>query len=134
MERDTLVIFMTDNGGAGGVKVFNVGMRGSKNTPYQGGTRVPAFFRWTGTLQPGDVDRLASHIGMFPTLAELTGAPLPKNVKLDGRSLVPLLTDRAAAWPDRYLFTHIGRWDKGKAAEAEVREMPSSKRPLQHGE
>ena len=83
MERDTLVIFMTDNGGAGGVKVFNVGMRGSKNTPYQGGTRVPAFFRWTGTLQPGDVDRLASHIGMFPTLAELTGAPLPKNVKLD---------------------------------------------------
>jgi arylsulfatase len=34
MERDTLVIFMTDNGGAGGVKVFNVGMRGSKNTPY----------------------------------------------------------------------------------------------------
>ena len=118
MERDTLVIFMTDNGGTGGVKVFNAGMRGSKNTPYQGGTRVPAFFRWTATLQPGDVDRLASHIDIFPTLAKLTGAPLPQNVKLDGRSLVPLLSDHAASWPDRYLFTHIGRWDTGKAAES----------------
>jgi arylsulfatase A-like enzyme len=118
MERDTLVIFMTDNGGTGGVKVFNAGMRGSKNTPYQGGTRVPAFFRWTGTLEPGDVDRLASHIDIFPTLAELTGAPLPQNVKLDGRSLVPLLSNHTASWPERYLFTHIGRWDKGKAAEA----------------
>jgi len=118
MEQDTLVIFMTDNGGTGGVKVFNAGMHGAKGTPYQGGTRVPAFFRWTGTLGPGDVDRLAAHIDIFPTLAEITRAEIPKNVRLDGRSLVPLLRDRAADWPDRYLFTHVGRWETGKAAEA----------------
>jgi arylsulfatase len=118
LERDTLLIFMTDNGGTGGVKVFNAGMRGMKGTPYQGGTRVPAFFRWPGTLKPGDVGRLAAHLDVFPTLAELSGAKMPAGLQVDGRSLVPLLRDPEAAWPDRYLFTHVGRWDKGKAAES----------------
>lgn len=44
--KDTLLIFMTDNGGTAGVKTFNAGMRGAKGTPYMGGTRVPAFWRW----------------------------------------------------------------------------------------
>ncbi len=118
MERDTLLVFMTDNGGTAGVKFFNAGMRGSKNTPYQGGTRVPAFFRWPGTFSPASVSGLAAHIDFFPTFAELAGAPLPAGVKLDGRSLVPLLRNPRAAWPDRHLFTHIGRWPKGKAAES----------------
>ncbi|MCX6629887.1 MAG: arylsulfatase [Candidatus Solibacter sp.] len=118
LERGTLLIFMTDNGGTGGVKVFNAGMRGMKGTPYQGGTRVPAFFRWQGTFKPGDVSRLAAHIDIFPTLAELGGAKMPAGLQVDGRSLAPLLRDGQAAWPDRNLFTHVGRWDKGKAAEA----------------
>ncbi len=118
LERDTLVIFMTDNGGTGGVKVFNAGMRGSKGTPYQGGTRVPAYFRWTGTYKPAEVKPLTAHLDMYPTWAELAGAKIPAGVKLDGRSLVPLLKNPAAAWPDRYIFTHVGRWEKGKAAEA----------------
>jgi arylsulfatase A-like enzyme len=115
IEKNTLLIFMTDNGGTSGVKVFNAGMRGAKATPYQGGTRVPAFFRWPGTLQPGQRRQLAAHIDLFSTLAELGGASLPSGDALDGRSLVPLLRNPAASWPDRYLFTHVGRWDRGKA-------------------
>ena len=118
MERNTLLVFMTDNGGTGGVKVFNDGMRGMKNTPYRGGTRVPAFFRWTGTLQPGERAALTAHIDLFPTFVELAKASVPKGLQLDGRSLVPLLRNANAGWSDRYLFTHCGRWDKGKAAEA----------------
>ena len=118
IEKNTLLVFMTDNGGTGGVRVFNAGMHGAKGTPYMGGTRVPAFFRWPGTLQPGDRPNLAAHIDIFPTFAEIAGTPIPTNVKLDGRSLVPLLKDPAATWPDRFLFTHVGRWDTGKAAEA----------------
>ena len=49
MEENTLVIFMTDNGGTAGVQVYNAGMRGAKVTPYQGGTRAPSFWRWPGT-------------------------------------------------------------------------------------
>jgi arylsulfatase A-like enzyme len=118
LERDTLVIFMNDNGGTGGVRVFNDGMRGAKNTPYLGGTRAMGFFRWPGTLQPAAVKALTAHVDMFPTLAALAGAKVPASPKLDGRSLTPLLENPDAAWPDRFLFTHIGRWEKGKAAQS----------------
>jgi arylsulfatase A-like enzyme len=118
IEKNTLLIFMSDNGGTGGVRVFNAGMRGAKGTPYQGGTRVPAFFRLPGTLQPGARGNLAAHIDIFPTLAEITGAAVPSDLRLDGRSLAPLLKDPRAPWPDRFLFTHVGRWDTGKAREA----------------
>ncbi len=118
IERDTLVVFMSDNGGTGGVRVFNAGMRGQKGTPYQGGTRAISFFRWSGTLKPASVDRLTAHLDYFPTFAELAGAKLPAGLALDGRSLVPLLHNPSAAWPDRYLFTHVGRWEHGKAAES----------------
>lgn len=118
IERDTLVIFMNDNGGTAGVKIFNAGMRGQKGGPYQGGTRAAAFFRWPGTLKPGDASGLTAHIDVFPTLAELAGTKIPAGLPLDGRSLVPLLKDPKAAWPDRHVFTHVGRWPQGKAAEA----------------
>ena len=121
LAEDTLVIFMTDNGHTKN-GIYNAGMRGAKGGPYQGGTRVPAFFRWPGTLKPGvDVDKLTAHIDMFATLAELAGAEVPADVKLDGRSLVPLLKDANADWPDRYVFVHQGRWARGKATESKYR-------------
>jgi arylsulfatase A-like enzyme len=121
LDRRTLVIFLTDNGHARG-NLYNAGMRGSKGGPYQGGTRVPAFFRWTGTLPAGvDIDKLTAHIDLFPTLAQLAGAKIPGTVKLDGRSLVPLLQDPNSDWPDRYIFVHQGRWDKGMAAQSKYR-------------
>lgn len=115
LEKDTLVIFMNDNGGTAGVSVFNAGMRGSKVTPWLGGTRASSFWRWPGTLTPGECNRLTGHIDFFPTLAELAGAKLTEEVakQVEGRSLVPLLKDTKAEWADRTLFTHVGRWPKG---------------------
>jgi arylsulfatase A-like enzyme len=115
LDRDTLVIFMNDNGGTAGCKLFNAGMRGSKATAFSGGTRASSFWRWPGTLKPGRVDRLTAHVDVFPTLAELAGAKLPDDPSRDGRSLVPLLRDPQHAWPDRYLVTHVGRWERGAA-------------------
>lgn len=118
LEKNTLVIFMTDNGHPFR-NIYNAGMRGTKGTPYQGGTRVPAFFRWKGVLPEGiDVKKLAAHIDIFPTLVEIAGARLAENLKLDGRSLVPLFRNPEASWDDRFLFIHVGRWDKGKAEES----------------
>lgn len=118
--RDTLVIFMTDNGGTVGVKIFNAGMRAQKGTPYEGGTRVPAFWRWPAGFPGGrDCAALTAHLDILPTLAQIVGAKLPEGLPLDGRSLVPLLKDPKAEWPDRFLFTHVGRWAKGKAAESQ---------------
>ena len=118
LERDTLVIFMTDNGGTAGVQTFNAGMRGAKGTPYNGGTRVPAFWRWPAAFAGGvDCAALTAHLDLFPTFAELAGVKLSAELlkQVEGRSLAPLLRDAHAPWADRVLFAHVGRWDKGKA-------------------
>jgi len=110
---DTLLIFMTDNGSAAGADVYNHGMKGKKGTINEGGVRVPLFFRLGGKIKAGvDVDRLARHYDMFPTLAEFAGAKIPKGYKLDGRSLMPLIENPKAGWEDRYTFFHKGRWKK----------------------
>lgn len=120
IEKDTLVIFMTDNGTATGEGVFNAGMRGKKNTPYLGGTRVPSFWRWPGVLPQGvDVAQLTCHWDVVPTLAEIVGINLEGEVakQVEGRSLVPLLKNNKAEWKDRYFITHVGRWPRGKVEE-----------------
>jgi arylsulfatase len=121
LAENTLVIFMTDNGGTAGVKVFNAGMRGSKATPYQGGTRVPSFWRWPAAFAGGaDCAALTAHIDIFPTFAEIGDVKLdgPLAKQIEGRSLLPLLKNPQADWPDRLLVTHVGRWERGRAAES----------------
>jgi arylsulfatase A-like enzyme len=122
--ENTLVIYLgTDNGGfAQACKIFNAGMKGSKGTPYQGGTRSPCFFRWpAGGIPAGaECDALSAHLDLFPTLAEITGATLTAEVKqqVEGRSLLPVLKNPKAEWADRTLVHHVGRWATGKAAES----------------
>ena len=52
LARDTLVVFMNDNGGTAGTKVYNAGMRAQKGTPYLGGTHASSFWRWPGKFAP----------------------------------------------------------------------------------
>lgn len=114
IEKDTLVIFMNDNGGTAGTKVYNAGLRAQKGSPWMGGIKASSLWRWPGTLTPATVGKLCAHIDFFPTLAELAGAKLSDDVQqqVEGRSLVPLLENPQAEWPDRELFTHVGRWPK----------------------
>jgi len=120
LERDTLVVFLNDNGGTVGVKRFNAGMRGSKVTVWRGGTRGASFWRWKGKIQPRDLSVCAAHIDLFPTLAELAGAkPTPKwTAQVEGRSLVKPLEQGQVDWPERILVSHTGRWPKGQAEKA----------------
>lgn len=122
LEENTLLIFMTDNGQAGTrarrngkpYNVYHAGLRAGKGSPYEGGTRVPAFWRLKGVLEEGrDIDSLTAQIDLFPTFVELTGAQVPAGTqRRDGRNLLPLLDGDGASWDDRYLFVHQGRWDK----------------------
>ncbi len=96
-------------------------MKGLKNSPDEGGVRVPFFIRWDGHLQAGQsIPSLAAHIDIMPTLAELCEAKLPRNGQVEGRSMLSLLpwSDHPPQferieWSDRYLFTHICRWPTG---------------------
>ncbi len=111
LDQDTILIFMTDNGGTGGVKVFNAGMRGQKGSVYDGGHRVPCFIRWpAGGLRHGEeVSSLNAHIDLLPTLIDLCGLTLPRKVEFDGQSLCAQLRDAKATVPERTLFVERQR-------------------------
>lgn len=121
-DESTVVIFLTDHGATIGEKTFNAGMRGGAGTPYEGGSRVPSFWRWPGQWKAGsDVAALTAHLDLFPTLAHIADAEIPAAVsaKLQGRDLLPLLKDPSHEWPDRMLFTHVGGWDRAQAAQSQ---------------
>jgi arylsulfatase A-like enzyme len=118
---NTLVIFMNDNGGTAGVPVFNAGMRDKKGTAWLGGTRAISFWHWPAKLKPTECSALTAHLDFFKTIAELTGSTLNEKLQTqsaEGRSLLPLLEEPQSPWPDRHLFTHVGRWDKGTPPDA----------------
>ncbi len=131
---NTLIIFMSDNGMTGGgsgrlgqplgkltdgtkMLPYNAGMKGLKGSADEGGVRVPFFVRWDGHIEPGrDVNRIAAHIDILPTLAALTDSEQPKD-QVEGRNLLPLIENPKIKWQDRFLFTHKGRWKTGADPE-----------------
>ena len=80
------------------VEGFNAGMRGKKSSVYEGGHRVPFFIHWPAADITGgrDVESLAAHIDVLPTLAELCGIKVPTNHRPDGISFAKQLTDANA--------------------------------------
>jgi len=111
---DTIVLFLSDNGGARR-HAFNAGMKGFKGGLDEGGSRVPLFIRWPGRLgPPRAVPQIAAVIDLYPTLLDLCGVPPPPGPPVDGISLRPLLEGRPVAAPERLLFTnHSGRPEAG---------------------
>ena len=113
--ENTLVIFMTDNGGTGGVAIYNAGMRGSKTEYYDGGHRVPCFIRWPagGLRMPCDVDALTQAQDILPTLMDLCSLGAPTNAAFDGASLAPLLRGHPQPELDsRILVTQYAIWQE----------------------
>ena len=111
LRKNTLVIFLTDNGPSG-EKRFDAGLRGSKGQVYEGGIHVPCFIQWPARFSGGRTsDRIAAHIDIMPTILEAARAPTRSAHALDGKSLLPLLTGATAArdWPDRTLFIQFHR-------------------------
>jgi arylsulfatase B len=116
LDDNTILIFMTDNGTAAGDEVFNAGMRGRKGSAYDGGHRVPFFMRWPGggIEGPKDIDTLAAHIDVLPTLMDLCGIERPAGPDVHGTSLKPLLSEENPSWPDRVLVTDSQRMENLK--------------------
>lgn len=108
---NTILIFTTDNGTAGGDKVFNAGLRGKKGSEYEGGHRVPFFIRWPkGELTGGrDIDKLVAHYDLLPTFVELLGLDFTPVKPLDGKSLAPLLYNNDQNWVNRILYMDTQR-------------------------
>jgi arylsulfatase A-like enzyme len=96
LERDTLVLFLGDNGGAR--PGDNGPLRGFKGQLFEGGLRVPFLARWPGRIPAGRVtDEFLSALEVLPTLAAAAGAPLPEKVALDGFDMLPVLQGQAGS-------------------------------------
>lgn len=103
LSKDTLVFFVSDNGGQANVGANNGALRGEKQEMYEGGLRVPACAVWPGKIKPGVRSGLiAATMDIFPTVVEAAGAKVEHAI--DGRSFLPLLLGRDQPAFDRDLF------------------------------
>jgi len=123
IEKDTLVVFTSDNGPwqnlpdrmlAGGNERWHSGlsghMKGAKKSSHEGGPRVPAIIRWPGVIPAGRVSaEIASTIDFLPTFAGLAGVRIPEGHQLDGHDLLPFLKGQSASPRTEYLFS-VGRF------------------------
>ncbi|MDA8646043.1 sulfatase-like hydrolase/transferase [Porticoccaceae bacterium] len=114
LSDNTLVIFTSDNGGAGyiGLPDVNQPFRGWKITMFEGGIRVPMMMRWPQNIAAGTrIDQPVAHIDVMPTIAAAADAPLPDGRVIDGVDILPLTNlDVQATWPRKTLFWQNGHY------------------------
>jgi arylsulfatase A-like enzyme len=116
---DTILIYLNDNGGTAGVQTYNAGMRGRKQTYYEGGHRAACFVRWPngGLRKPCDLDATTEVQDLLPTLIDLCGLTKPEGARFDGTSLAGYLKGTADAPPDRVLVVQYGEQPDGRKLE-----------------
>ena len=114
LAENTIFIFTTDNGTAGGKNVFNAQMRGKKGSQYDGGHRVPFFVYWpAGELnRPTDVKPITHAVDVLPTLIDLCKLKVDDKLRFDGKSIASLLRgkpDPEVDWNNRVMITDSQR-------------------------
>ncbi|MDB4459123.1 sulfatase-like hydrolase/transferase [bacterium] len=83
--EDTLIVFLSDNGGKLSLGATNGPLREGKGSAYEGGYRVPMFFHWPKHVAAGKrYEHPVSALDFYPTFARLAGASIPKGKQLDG--------------------------------------------------
>ena len=106
--ENTLLVFLSDNGGSLNLGASNGPLRGGKSSPFEGGTRVPAVMHWPDVLPPGTVfDAQLSVTDLLPTLLAAAGAQVEAPKPLDGRNFWPAIADGAPAPRGTTLLSHF---------------------------
>jgi arylsulfatase A-like enzyme len=106
LDEKTLIFFTSDNGPWYGGSTG--GLRGMKGSTYEGGFRVPMIARWPGQIPAGQtIDQLAVMMDLFATTLKVTETQVPDARPLDGRDLMPMLTQSAPS-PHPFLFGQQG--------------------------
>ena len=101
--ENTLLFFISDNGGPLAQSADNTPLRGGKHQDYEGGIRVPFLVCWPTRLKPGESRAVVSSLDILPTALAAAGAEFPKDKPLDGMDILPVL-DGTVAPSDRDLF------------------------------
>lgn len=122
LKENTIVIYMTDNGGTGGIKVFNAGMRGQKASNYDGGHRAACFVRWpAGNLGvPRTISYVAGIQDWLPTFIDILGLKNKTRQSFDGKSLKKAFLHKGSLQEDRMMVVQY----TGEAEQPDGTIMP----------
>ncbi|MGI9323451.1 MAG: sulfatase-like hydrolase/transferase, partial [Pseudomonadales bacterium] len=120
LTENTLILFTSDNGGAGylGLADVNKPYRGWKLDHFEGGIHVPFMVKWPARIPAGSrVEAPVHHIDLFHTFAAAAGTSVPTDRKMDGVDLLPYITGEASGAPHDTLFWREGHqqtvWHEG---------------------
>ncbi len=107
LDRNTIIVFVSDNGGARANSSNNGALRDFKQSVYEGGIRVPFLISWPGHLKAGGVsNEPVMFLDIMPTIVSAVGAKMPSGRVYDGRDMLPILTGKSKAPLHESLF-----WD-----------------------
>ncbi len=117
VEKETILVFVSDNGGVGGYAREGLGdlgeitdnfpLRSGKGSLYEGGTKVPFIVSWPGVTKPNSQCNIPTiHVDIYPTVLDWAGAQKPSQI-LDGESLIGLFVDENAKLKRQAIFQHF---------------------------
>ena len=111
LDKNTLVIFTSDNGGFAGA-TSNAPLRANKGSNYEGGLRVPAIIKWPGGGKAGATSGVPiTSTDLYPTILAATGQPLRPHQHMDGADLTPVLSSESELKRDA-LFWHYPHYNR----------------------
>ncbi len=128
IDDNTLVFFLSDNGGSRKNASKNAPLRGNKGEYFEGGIHVPFAVSWPGVIPSGvDYHHPVSSLDIMATLASLADAPISEERPLDGVNLIPYITGKYSGLPHEVLFWR--GFDQGTLAmrQADLKVMHSRK-------
>ena len=135
IDRNTLIVFTSDNGSRGDHGGSNAPLRGRKGTTWEGGQRVPCIMRWPDKIKPGSTSgELVTSMDFMPTLAAVAGTREPQDRVIDGKNILPLMEGpESAESPHEAFFYYLkdnieavraGDWKLHiRKSEEEIREL-----------
>jgi arylsulfatase A-like enzyme len=107
--ENTLLFFLTDNGGSKAMHAVNTPLRGFKQWNYEGGIRTPFVVSWPARFEGGrTVDTPIISLDILPTALAAAGLPAPKDKPFDGKSVLPVLQGRTTTLHDHLFWSEGG--------------------------
>lgn len=104
LDKNTIVVFVSDNGGSPRTYADNSPLKGNKYILDEGGIRVPLVIKWPGHIKAGKVyENMVSCMDLFPTLHAALNIDLPDSIDIDGKNLLPYLSENKTK-PHEWLF------------------------------
>ena len=135
LEKDTMIVFLSDNGDAPATKTGDPRYRGHKGSVYEGGHRVPAIFWYPGKVKANTkTDALSISLDIMPTILNTAGLKVPDSHNVDGIDLSSVILQKGDL-PNRplYWFSLSNRGQRDEAMRQEDWKLVVTHKGAQRG-